>query len=92
MNHRQKTLKAVLFRSLHRGGKEADIILGGFAQQYADLLNDNELDSFADLLLHDDHKIMYWIEVLDAAPECFPRALLEKINKHALQSLNTPSL
>lgn len=76
-------IKAVLFRSQYRGGKEADTIIGGFARQYVDQLDDDELRSLGELLNYDDHQIMTWIEFPDHQPGQFSKSLLVKMHNHA---------
>jgi len=55
---RRKRLK---FRSAHRGIKEADILLGHFAESHLDELDRDQLDRYEDLLREPDLKIVAWI-------------------------------
>lgn len=53
--------KRVRFRSLRRGTREGDFIIGGFAAQYADELSAEQLDRFEALLEKNDPEVMAWI-------------------------------
>jgi len=62
---RRKRLK---FRSWHRGIKEADILLGSFADIHLDGLNTDQLDKYENLLREPDLKIVAWITKDAPAP------------------------
>ncbi len=49
--------KILLYRSVHRGCKETDLLLGKFAQQNIDLLTDHELLEYEQIVDMDDHKL-----------------------------------
>jgi antitoxin CptB len=53
--------KRLLFRSWHRGTREADLLLGSFAEQHLPALSDAELDQYEELLANSDGPIMDWI-------------------------------
>lgn len=55
---RRKRLK---FRSWHRGIKEADILLGSFADNHLGSLTVAQLDRYENLLREPDLKIVAWI-------------------------------
>ena len=61
MQNKELLIKTVLYRSLHRGCKETDILLGVFAQNKINNLNDEELELYAQLVLEDDVLIYDWI-------------------------------
>ncbi|PCI32164.1 MAG: hypothetical protein COB54_07820 [Alphaproteobacteria bacterium] len=63
---RRKRLK---FRSQHRGIKEADILLGHFADRHVDGLSVPQLDRYENLLREPDLKIVAWITKDAPAPE-----------------------
>ena len=60
-NSRIIQIKRLKFRSCHRGMKETDALLGGFAQRYLDELNDQQLNRFEALLEENDIDIFQWI-------------------------------
>lgn len=61
VNERDKLMKACLFRAQHRGSREADKVIGGFALRHLSHLSHQDLQLFADLLTWDDHEIFEWI-------------------------------
>ena len=58
LEHRRKRLR---FRAWHRGTKEADLLLGPFADASLDSLDEDGLARFEALLAHTDPEIMDWI-------------------------------
>ena len=65
-DHRLRRLR---FRAWHRGTKEADLLIGGFADRYAAGWNDAELRWFEALLEEQDVDVMGWAFGTIAAPE-----------------------
>ncbi len=57
-NNRRKRL---LYQAQHRGFKEADLVIGGFAAAHLAGMSENELDEFEALLALPDHDLYGWI-------------------------------
>lgn len=55
---RRKRLK---FRSWHRGIKEADILLGSFADKFLGDLSSSQLDDYENMLREPDSDLVAWI-------------------------------
>ncbi len=53
--------KRLLFRSWHRGMREADLLLGSFAEQHLAALSEPQLDRYEALLEEDDGELFAWI-------------------------------
>jgi antitoxin CptB len=53
--------KRLLFRSLHRGTKETDLMLGSFAEHHLAAMDDGQLDRFEHLLEAPDGDLFDWI-------------------------------
>ena len=53
--------KQLLYRAWHRGSKEADTLLGPFADTYLSTCTEQELESFAALLTVEDPELWDWI-------------------------------
>lgn len=53
--------RRLLFRSWHRGIREADLIMGRFADAYIGELSDAELDQFEQLLEVQEHDLLGWL-------------------------------
>jgi antitoxin CptB len=56
-----KRRKRLLFRCWHRGTREADILLGGFADAYVASMNDSKLNQLEQLLEQNDIDLYNWI-------------------------------
>lgn len=63
---RERRIKKLLFQSRHRGTREADFLIGGFAERFLAGLSDADIDAFERLLAEPDPDIVDWI--LDRAP------------------------
>ena len=85
---KDKILKRVLYRAAYRGGKEADRLLGGFAQEYAPSLSLQDLQDLDHLLQQDDEVIFSWIDEQSPVPPTFTTPLLNRLRGyiHALKS------
>ncbi|MGH6945949.1 MAG: succinate dehydrogenase assembly factor 2 [Kiloniellales bacterium] len=53
--------KRLLYRSKHRGTKEADLLLGGFAESHLWTMDETALDSFEALLSLPDSVLVDWV-------------------------------
>ena len=52
--------KQIIYRSMHRGTKEMDLLLGNFVKKYVDEFNINELKDLEKLLFIEDEVIYKW--------------------------------
>ena len=52
--------KQIIYRSMHRGTKEMDLLLGNFVKKYVDEFNINELKDLEKLLFTEDEIIYKW--------------------------------
>jgi antitoxin CptB len=57
----QTLRKRLLFRSWHRGIREMDLILGGFAERHLAALDRDQLDRYGRLLENNDPDIYDWL-------------------------------
>ena len=73
--------KRLLFRSLRRGTRESDLVLGGFAQANLSTLDEGQLSHFEALLDHNDPDVLAWIIGLEQPPPEFNTELLALIRK-----------
>lgn len=58
---RETRLKRLFFRCNHRGSKESDLILGAYAADCLDAMDDEALARFEAFLDEDDHDIWQWV-------------------------------
>ena len=72
-------LKKLKFRAWHRGFREADLILGPFADSHADSMTTDQLDEFEALLEQNDHDIYGWIVGRAPTPPQFETELMASL-------------
>jgi antitoxin CptB len=71
--------RRILFRAWHRGMKETDLILGGFADAEIAGLSDQELEDFENLLDAMDRDVFGWVTGEFEPPKMFDTGLFRKI-------------
>lgn len=81
--------KRLRFRCWHRGTKEADLLLGHFADRHLETLSVAELDSLEALLEEADVDVVAWITGDKAPPEALDTALMKRLQ--ALDYIKLPS-
>jgi len=64
-------LKKIRYRAWHRGFREADMILGPFAEQKLTEMSDDDLTAFEILIDQPDHDLYGWIIGRSPAPPEF---------------------
>ena len=67
------------FRSLRRGTKESDLVIGGFAGVHLKDLNENQLEHFEALLDENDQDVLSWIMDMTPPPDAFDTDVLEML-------------
>lgn len=73
--------KKLLFRAHHRGFKEADILIGGFADRELSAMDEAELDQFEALIAVPDQELYAWITGKSAPPADFDNPMLERVRQ-----------
>ncbi|MDE0059244.1 MAG: succinate dehydrogenase assembly factor 2 [Defluviicoccus sp.] len=63
--------KRILFRSLRRGTKESDLVIGGFAESVLPRLDAAQLDALEALLERPDPELLGWVIGLRPVPAEF---------------------
>lgn len=71
--------RKLLFRSWHRGIREMDLILGGFADAEIATLTVPELDQYERLLEIQDADLLAWVTGTQPVPAGFDTALIARI-------------
>ncbi len=66
---RETRVKRLRMRAGHRGIKEMDLILGGWAAAHLNGANDATLDLFERVLSEDDHDLYQWVSGQREVPE-----------------------
>jgi antitoxin CptB len=77
-------LKKLTFRAWRRGFREADLILGPFADRHVAELSERQLDEFERLLEVPDADLYAWIIGTAPAPEDYATDVLELIQDFRL--------
>ncbi len=72
-------LKRLKFRAWHRGFREADLILGPFADTYAHKLTAEQLDAFEALMEQADQDLYEWIVERTPTPPEFDGEIMRMI-------------
>jgi len=72
-------LKRIRFRAWRRGFREADLILGPFADSATAAMPDERLDRFERLLDQSDHDIYAWVVGSAPVPAEFDDDLLAEL-------------
>ena len=79
----EKYRKRLLYKANYRGTKEADILFGGFAQEYLHALSSEELKSFEKILDESDDLLLKLILTGDKLPDHLDRQFFKKIKDFA---------
>ena len=69
------------FRAWHRGTREADLMIGGFADRYLDGWNETDLDWFEAILEETDVDVMAWAIGTEGAPARYHGAQLTALRQ-----------
>ena len=78
-------LKKLRLRAWRRGFREADLILGPFADKHVPTMSADELDIFEALLDEADHDVYGWIIGTVATPAAYDCDLLNRIKAFRLE-------
>ncbi len=73
------TLGRIRFRAWRRGFREADLILGAYADAHAPSMSAAELERFERLLEQSDHDLYAWIVGPGPIPEAFDDDLMQSL-------------
>lgn len=73
------TRKRLLWRAMHRGIKEMDIVVGGFAQARLSGMSNGELVLFELLLEIPDQELLSWVTAQESVPEKWNTPLLHEM-------------
>lgn len=71
--------KKLLFRAWHRGTREADLLLGRFAEAHIAGMNEVQVNQFADLLNEQDPDIYDWLTGRQPTPPQFQIFLMDAL-------------
>ena len=81
MDDREFRLRRLKFRAWHRGTKEADLLIGGFADRFADGWSAQEIAWFEALLEEQDVDVMGWAFGTITPPPAFEGPMLTALQR-----------
>ena len=82
MPDRLETVRRKLrFRSLRRGTKESDLVIGGFADEHLHGLTEDQLAAFEALLDENDQDVLGWVIGMASPPPTHDTDVLKMIRK-----------
>ena len=78
---RDHRLRRLRFRAWHRGTREADLLIGGFCDRYADGWTEAEMIWFEALLEEQEVDIMAWAIGTQPVPTAFDGPLMKAMQQ-----------
>lgn len=75
----EKRRKRLKFRSWHRGIKEADILLGSFADRFLEQMTVEQLDLYENLLREADSDLVAWITGNSEVPQIYQHDVMKML-------------
>ena len=82
MSDELETIRRKLrFRSLRRGTKESDLVIGGFADLHLQDLSKEQLRQFEELLDENDQDVLSWVIDMTPPPDRFDGEVLKLIQE-----------
>jgi antitoxin CptB len=77
--------RKLLFRSWHRGTREADLIMGRFADAHIGAFSHVELDEYEHLLEALESDLLAWLTGVSAVPPASDTAMLRRLREFHLR-------
>ncbi|MEL7488124.1 MAG: succinate dehydrogenase assembly factor 2 [Pseudomonadota bacterium] len=82
--------KQLLYRAQHRGFKEADLLIGGFAEEALAGMSDADLDEFQALLMLDDRDLFDWATGKRDAPANVSGPVFQRLCAFDVSKITAP--
>jgi antitoxin CptB len=76
---RDARVKRLMWRSHHRGIREMDILMGGFASERLAMMDSAQLTEFEDIIDIPDQQLLAWVTGAEVPPEEQNRGLLAEL-------------
>ena len=80
MLSKELLIKQLLYRSIHRGCKETDFLIGEFAKEKIHVFDEDKLQLFQNFIQEDDLQIYDWILDKDKIPQRY-QALIGELRQ-----------
>ncbi|MCB9993471.1 MAG: succinate dehydrogenase assembly factor 2 [Hyphomicrobiaceae bacterium] len=81
--------RRLAYRAAHRGTKELDLILGGYAQRHLSRLDEPGLDAFERLLNEEETELQAWLLGSETPPPHVDGPLIARIAGDHIENLET---
>jgi antitoxin CptB len=78
--------RKLLFRAWHRGIREMDLIMGGFADRNIERMSDPDLDEFENLMTLPDAELLAWLTSETEVPAAHDGPLFRQLRAFRLQT------
>jgi len=90
----EKTLrrKKILWRATHRGMKEMDLMLGGYAQSNLAQMDTHEMDQFEEILEISDAQLTDWITGKTPTPDYVQTKMFAEIKAQTFATIDYKKL
>ena len=80
--------KRLLYRSIHTGMKETDILLGGFARRHLPTFGNRQLELYERILEAGDPRIYAWLSGAESVPPGYDNDVMKLLLKFELHQVN----
>ncbi len=77
--------RRLIYRASHRGIKEMDLLLGGYAKARAEHLDSHDLDLLEELMDVPDQQLYAWITSAEALPDGFQNAQFDELKAYCFK-------
>lgn len=74
------------FRAWHRGTREADLLIGSFADRHVDGFDGNQLDQFEALIAHSDPDLYNWMSGAEPVPAELDTPVMALMKAHTFDT------
>lgn len=71
--------KKLMYRAWHRGMKELDLLMGTFAEEQLQNLNQDELDQFEKLINAEDNDLLNYFNGKEPVPNALAGSVFDRI-------------
>ncbi|WP_233508732.1 succinate dehydrogenase assembly factor 2 [Parvularcula marina] len=79
--------RRLLYRAMHRGFKEADLVIGNFAKRHLEDMTSAEVDEFSSLLEVPDQELYAWIIGREDVPDNYNGPVFRKMRDFEVATL-----
>ncbi len=82
---REDRIKRLIYRSIYTGTRETDLLIGNFAKQNLDGLNDELLDEYEALIDNSDPDLYMWISRRKPVPDDWNGEIMQRLQEFSFE-------